>query len=70
MMGHAEAPVCCRRASRRTKAAVEQVTGQRLDAMLYKRMAARKLAVFRQYAQLYPEYCWVFVGDNGQACPA
>ena len=48
---------------------MEQVTGRRLDAMLYKRMAARKLAVFRQYAQLYPEYCWVFVGDNGQACP-
>ena len=40
---------------------------RRLDVLLYKRLAARKLASFRAFAELYPEYCWCFCGDNGQA---
>ena len=45
------------------------VTARRLDVLLYKRLAARKLASFRAFAELYPEYCWVFAGDNGQVGP-
>ena len=51
---------------RQAKAAVADVTARRLDVLLYKRLAARKLASFRAFAELYPEYCWVFAGDNGQ----
>lgn len=30
-------------------------------------MARKKFSNFEEYAQLYPEYAFVFVGDNGQA---
>ena len=41
-----------------------------LNTQLYIQLYERKLARFQQFAVLYPEYCWVFVGDNGQARPA
>lgn len=34
--------------------------------MLYGRLAKRKLKRFKEYASLYPECCWIFIGDNGQ----
>ncbi|KAK9825469.1 hypothetical protein WJX81_006378 [Elliptochloris bilobata] len=37
-----------------------------LNTQLYIQLYERKLARFAQFAMLYPEYCWVFVGDNGQ----
>jgi hypothetical protein len=38
-----------------------------LNTQLYIQLYERKLARFQQFAVLYPEYCWAFVGDNGQA---
>ncbi len=35
-------------------------------AALYQTLAAKKLSRFREYAAIYPEACFVFVGDNGQ----
>lgn len=32
----------------------------------YQALAAKKLARFKQYVAVYPECCWMFVGDNGQ----
>lgn len=37
-----------------------------LDSLLYGRLAKRKLKRFKEYASLYPECCWIFIGDNGQ----
>ncbi|KAK9804158.1 hypothetical protein WJX73_006372 [Symbiochloris irregularis] len=37
-----------------------------LDSLLASRLAKRKLQRFKEYAALYPECCWVFIGDNGQ----
>jgi hypothetical protein len=33
---------------------------------LYQTIAAKKLSRFRQYATIYPEAAFIFVGDNGQ----
>lgn len=30
-------------------------------------MANKKILNFEQYVKLYPEYTFVFIGDNGQA---
>lgn len=38
-----------------------------LNTQLYVQLYERKLSRFQQFAVLYPEACWVFVGDNGQA---
>lgn len=35
-------------------------------AALYQTLAAKKLSRFREYAAIYPEAAFVFVGDNGQ----
>ncbi len=35
-------------------------------AALYQTLAAKKLSRFREYAGIYPEAAFVFVGDNGQ----
>ena len=35
-------------------------------AALYQTLAAKKLSRFREYASIYPEAAFVFVGDNGQ----
>ena len=32
----------------------------------YRALAEKKLARFKQFAAIYPECCWVFLGDNGQ----
>ena len=48
-----------------------------LNTQLYIQLYEKKLARFRQFAALYPECYWLFVGDNGQvracllltACP-
>ena len=32
----------------------------------YRALAEKKLSRFKQFAAIYPECCWVFVGDNGQ----
>ncbi len=32
----------------------------------YRPMALKKLQNFKEYAALYPEYSFVFIGDNGQ----
>ena len=37
-----------------------------LNTQLYIQLYQKKLARFRQFADLYPECYWVFVGDNGQ----
>lgn len=37
-----------------------------LDSLLASRLAKRKLKSFKEYAALYPECCWIFIGDNGQ----
>lgn len=39
-------------------------------AALYQQLAAKKLSRFREYAALFPEACFVLVGDNGQVRPA
>lgn len=41
-----------------------------LNTQLYIQLYQKKLARFQQFAALYPECYWVFVGDNGQACTA
>ena len=33
----------------------------------YRALAEKKLSRFKQFAAIYPECCWVFMGDNGQA---
>ena len=38
-------------------------------AALYQQLAAKKLSRFREFAAIYPEACFVLVGDNGQASP-
>ncbi|EFN58086.1 expressed protein [Chlorella variabilis] len=35
-------------------------------AALYQQLAAKKLSRFREYAAIYPEACFVLIGDNGQ----
>ncbi|KAI7837292.1 hypothetical protein COHA_008906 [Chlorella ohadii] len=35
-------------------------------AALYQQLAAKKLSRFREYAALFPEACFVLIGDNGQ----
>lgn len=35
-------------------------------AALYQQLAAKKLSRFREYAALFPEACFVLVGDSGQ----
>ena len=35
-------------------------------AALYQTLAAKKLSRFREYATVYPEAAFIFVGDNGQ----
>ena len=37
-----------------------------LNTQLYIQLYEKKLARFRQFAALYPECYWLFVGDNGQ----
>lgn len=37
-----------------------------LNAELYEVLAKRKLSRFTEYAAIYPECCFVLVGDNGQ----
>ena len=37
-----------------------------LNTQLYIQLFERKLARFQQFAALYPECYWTFVGDNGQ----
>lgn len=37
-----------------------------LNTQLYIQLYQKKLARFQQFAALYPECYWVFVGDNGQ----
>lgn len=37
-----------------------------LNTQLYVQLYQKKLARFQQFAVLYPECYWVFVGDNGQ----
>jgi hypothetical protein len=39
-----------------------------LNTQLYMQLYEKKLARFRQFAALYPECYWLFVGDNGQVC--
>ena len=41
-----------------------------LNTQLYIQLYEKKLARFRQFAALYPECYWLFVGDNGQVRPA
>ncbi len=36
---------------------------------LYQQLAAKKLSRFREYAALFPEACFVLIGDNGQVGP-
>ena len=38
-----------------------------LNTQLYIQLYEKKLKRFEQFAKLYPECYWVFVGDNGQA---
>ena len=35
----------------------------------YRALAEKKLSRFKQFAAIYPECCWIFVGDNGQVHP-
>ncbi|KAL4858667.1 Pentatricopeptide repeat-containing protein [Chlorella vulgaris] len=35
-------------------------------AALYQQLAAKKLSRFREYAAIFPEACFVMIGDNGQ----
>ncbi|KAL4427949.1 hypothetical protein ABPG75_002038 [Micractinium tetrahymenae] len=35
-------------------------------AALYQQLAAKKLSRFREYAAIFPEACFLLVGDNGQ----
>ncbi|KAK9863341.1 hypothetical protein WJX84_006379 [Apatococcus fuscideae] len=37
-----------------------------MENLLYHALAAKKLSRFKEYAALYPECCFVFLGDNGQ----
>ena len=37
-----------------------------LNTQLYIQLYEKKLKRFEQFAKLYPECYWVFVGDNGQ----
>jgi hypothetical protein len=37
-----------------------------LPAALYQQLAAKKLSRFREYAAIFPEACFVLIGDNGQ----
>lgn len=37
-----------------------------LNTQLNAALANRKLSRFKEFAALYPECCWVFLGDNGQ----
>lgn len=37
-----------------------------LNTQLYIQLFEKKLARFEQFARLYPECYWIFVGDNGQ----
>ena len=32
----------------------------------YRALAEKKLSRFKQFAAIYPECCWMFLGDNGQ----
>ena len=41
-----------------------------LNTQLYIQLFEKKLARFEQFARLYPECYWIFVGDNGQVRPA
>lgn len=36
------------------------------SVQFYHALAAKKLIRFKQFAAIYPECCWIFVGDNGQ----
>ena len=38
----------------------------RFEAQLYITLAERKMRRFCQYAALYPESCFILIGDNGQ----
>ena len=51
----------------RARARPLQDSPMTLNPQLYIQLYERKLARFQQFAVLYPEYCWAFVGDNGQA---
>ncbi len=35
-------------------------------AALYQQLAAKKLSRFREYAAIFPEACFLLIGDNGQ----
>ena len=37
-----------------------------LNTQLNAALANRKLSRFKEFAALYPECCWIFLGDNGQ----
>ena len=37
-----------------------------MHAALYQQLAAKKLSRFREFAAIYPEACFVLIGDNGQ----
>ena len=39
-----------------------------MENLLYHALADKKLSRFKEYAALYPECCFVFLGDNGQVC--
>jgi phosphatidate phosphatase APP1 len=33
---------------------------------LYQQLAAKKLSRFREFAAIYPEACFLLIGDSGQ----
>eukprot|EP00884_Botryococcus_braunii_P009365 jgi/Botrbrau1/1842/Bobra.146_1s0036.1 len=45
---------------------LQRQTTRSLNSTLYIQLYRKKLSRFKQYAALYPECCWIFVGDNGQ----
>ena len=48
---------------------VEDVEHTSATSSFFGALAGKKLARFREYATLYPEATFIFVGDTGQACP-
>lgn len=45
------------------------LTGSLFSLISHSRMAGRKFEVFGRYRELFPEYDFIFVGDNGQGDP-
>ncbi|MGB3329594.1 MAG: phosphatase domain-containing protein [Thermomicrobiales bacterium] len=42
------------------------LTGSLFSLISNKRMAGRKMEMFTRYRELFPEYTFIFIGDNGQ----